>query len=222
MKKLILALSLAILSVATVNAQSSIFNNPENKAYFGIRVGADITCPGNVKYESISFDMYNNGAGIEFGGIYNIPLLANLYVEPGVNLYYDTYSMKSEYVKMLQDDIIFDKITYKKFGIRVPVMVGYHFDFTKDLKVSVFTGPELEIGLSAKDCASGHNVNLSGNLYDYSFNRVNLLWGFGAGVSYSNYCFTVKGAPGLLNICKKESKAVFHESHVTFSIGYNF
>ena len=83
MKKFILSALVALFGFAAASAQGTIFNNPANRAYFGVRVGADITCPGNVKSGPLSIDMFGNGAGIEFGGIYNIPLVANLYIEPG-------------------------------------------------------------------------------------------------------------------------------------------
>lgn len=129
MKKFILSALVALFGFAAASAQGTIFNNPANRAYFGVRVGADITCPGNIKSGPLSIDMFGNGAGIEFGGIYNIPLVANLYIEPGVKLFYDTYPV---------DDLVSGDgelgtevdMSIRKFGMRIPVMFGYHFDFT--------------------------------------------------------------------------------------------
>lgn len=223
MKKYILVLSAVLLACISISAQSSIVNNPDNKAYFGLRIGGDITCPGKVTSENVGIDIFKNGGGIEFGGIYNIPVVANFYIEPGLKLFYDKYSMKKEFVELLQDDIIFDGVSIKKFGMRIPVMAGYHFDFTDDIKVSLFTGPELEIGLSAKEYVTGHNYETSGSVYgeDGGMRRVNLLWGIGAGISYQHFYFGVNGGIGMLNMYT-ESDAKFHENRVTFSVGYNF
>ena len=211
------------LSILPVFAQSSIVNNPDNKAYFGLRVGGEITCPGKISAGSIGLKVFNNGGGIEFGGIYNVPVVANFYIEPGLKLYYNTYSMKKEFVEALQDDIIFDSCSFKKFGMRIPVMAGYHFDFTDDVKVSVFTGPEFEIGFSSKEYIKGHNIDMSGSLYgdEGGMKRIDVLWGVGAGVTYQKFYFGVSGSLGMVNMLT-DADGTFHENRVTFSVGYNF
>ena len=223
MKKLLISTVLFFSTLLTGFAQTNIFNNPSNKAYFGIRVGGDITCPGKISAESIGISVYKNGGGVDFGGIYNIPVVANFYIEPGLKFFYDSYSMKKDFVDAIGDDIIINSVSIKKFGMRIPVMAGYHFDFTKDFKVSVFTGPELEIGFSAKEYIKGHNIEMSESIYgdDGGMNRVNLLWGIGAGISYQHFFFGVNGGIGMLNMIS-DSDAKFHENRVTFSIGYNF
>ncbi len=207
----------------SVMAQSTIVNNPENKAYFGIRVGGDVTCPGKISAYNVGVDVFNNGGGVEFGGIYNIPVVANFYIEPGLKLYYDTYSIKKEYVEAIQDDIIFNSVSIKKFGMRIPVMAGYHFDFTDDIKVSVFTGPELEVGFSAKEYIKGYNIEMSESVYgdNGGMKRVNVLWGIGAGITYQHFYFGVNGGIGMMNMLR-DSDSKFHENRATFSIGYNF
>lgn len=223
MKKIIVSLMLAISATVPAMAQNTIVNNPDNRAYFGIRVGGELTCPGKISADNIGISTFKNGGGVEFGGIYNIPVVANFYLEPGLKFYYNTYSLKDEFVEALQDDIIFNSVSYKNFGMRIPVMAGYHFDFTNDFKVSLFTGPELEIGFSAKEYIKGHNIEMSESVYgeDGGMSRVNLLWGIGAGISYQHFYFGVNGGIGLLNMLS-DSDAKFHENRVTFSVGYNF
>jgi len=223
MKKFLVSTVLTVLACISVMAQNSIVNNPDNKAYFGIRVGGEVTCPGKISADNVGISIFKNGGGVEFGGIYNAPVVANFYIEPGLKFYYNTYSLKNEFVEALQDDIIFNSVSYKKFGMRIPVMAGYHFDFTNDIKVSVFTGPELEIGFSAKEYDKGHNIEMSEGVYgeDGGMNRVNLLWGIGAGISYQHFYFGVNGGIGMLNMLS-DSDAKFHENRVTFSVGYNF
>ena len=204
-------------------AQNSIVNNPDNKPYFGIRLGGEVTCPGKISANNVGVSVFNNGGGVEIGGIFNYPVVANFYIEPGLKLYYNTYSLKKEIVEAIQDDIVYNSASCKKFGMRIPVMAGYHFDFTDDIKVSVFTGPELEIGFSAKEYIKGHNIEISENMYgdDGGMNRVNVLWGIGAGISYQKFYFGVNGGIGMVNMIK-DSDATFHENRVTFSLGYNF
>lgn len=221
MKRLLFSMALICLTGAAMHAQDRIFNNPDNKAYFGIRVGGEITCPGDVKADNVGVSVFKNGGGVEFGGIYNIPVVANFYIEPGLKLYYNTYSLKDDFLP--QDDIVLNGASIRKFGMRIPVMAGYHFDFTDDIKVSVFTGPELEIGFVGKEHISGHNVDMSGSVYGDGggMNRVDLLWGIGAGVTYRQFYFGASGGIGMLNMLS-DSDAKFHENRVTFSVGYNF
>lgn len=107
--------------------------------------------------------------------------------------------------------------------MRVPVMAGYHFDFTRDLRVYLFTGPELEIGFTADGKVKSGRVSESENLYGEhgGMNRVDVLWGFGAGISYSHYYFGISGSVGMCNMFD-DSDTKFHENRVSFSLGYNF
>lgn len=212
-----------LAATGSMSSMAQYFDNPDNEAYFGIRVGGEITCPGKISMDNIGISAYNNGGGVEFGGIYNIPVIVNFYIEPGLTFYYNTYSLKDEYLMAIEDDIIFNSASIKKFGTRIPVMLGYHFDFTDDIRTYLFTGPELEIGFSAKEYIKGHNIEMSGNLYgnDGDMKRVDMLWGMGAGISYQNFLLGIKGTLGMLNILD-EPDMKFHEHRMTISLGYNF
>lgn len=220
MKKFLLSAALVLAGCVSMSAQN-IFNNPANEAYFGLRAGFDLSCPGKITSEGVGVDMFKNGAGFEVGGIYNIPVVANFYVEPGLKLFYDTYSVKDDW--NIYDGFGIDGISIRKFGMRIPVMAGYRFDFTRDISVSVFTGPELEVGFVGKEHAKSGNRSSSESVYgdDGFLKRTNLLWDFGAGVSYRNYYFSVSGGIGMLNMYNG-SHGKFHENRVTFSLGYNF
>lgn len=230
MKKLLLSLVAVAFGVVGVSAQSTIFNNPDNHAYFGIRVAGEVTCPGSMSDGPISMGVFNNGGGVEFGGIYNIPVVANFYVEPGLKLFYNTYSVKKEWVDVYDDILQYsgvagsvNGISERKFGMRIPVMAGYHFDFTDELRLHVFTGPELEVGFSAQEHISGKGINGSTNVYGDggSMNRVDALWGMGVGLAYNHFYFGVSGSLGMCNMTK-DSDVEYHENRVSFSIGYNF
>jgi hypothetical protein len=223
MKKLYTAIAILALAGTAASAQNSVVDNPANKSYFGLRLGGEITCPGKITSHGVGISVFDNGGGVELGGIYNTPLVANLYLEPGVMFYYNTYSYKDDMIGDLEDDIIFEGASIRKFGMRVPVMLGYHFDFTPTVKLSLFTGPELEIGFSAKEHITGHNIEMSQSLYDEEggMHRVDLLWGIGAGFTIQQFYVGVKGSLGLLNMYNYNDIS-FHENRVTLSVGYNF
>ena len=221
MKKSFAVFAAAALCAVSANAQSSIFNNPDNHAYFGIRVAGEVTCPGDVSMDGVNVDFFKNGGGIEFGGIYNIPIVANFYVEPGLKLYYNTYASDVA----IAGENAFDTydLSVRKFGMRVPVMLGYHFDFTRDIRAYIFTGPEFEVGFTADGKLKSGLVSTSESLYgeDGGMNRFDALWGFGAAVSYSHYYLGISGAVGMCNMYS-DSDLKFHENRVSFTLGYNF
>ncbi|MDE5850500.1 MAG: hypothetical protein K2H38_10185, partial [Muribaculaceae bacterium] len=123
MKKYLLTALVLSAAVVSVSAQDRIFNNPDNKAYFGLRVAGEVTCPGNLTYGGIGVDAYKNGGGIEFGAIYNLPVVANFYIEPGLKLYYNAYSANKDLFEDggIDFDELFDSLSMRKFGMRVPV-----------------------------------------------------------------------------------------------------
>lgn len=221
MKKFLLAIAVMLLGAAGASAQEYLLNNPNNKAYLGVRVGGEVTCPGKITSKGNGVKYFTNGGGFEAGAIYNVPVVANFYVEPGLKLYYNAYGMDKAF-KQAND---YDSFSVRKFGMRVPVMLGYHFDFTNDIKVYVFTGPELEVGFTARGCAKNDDgVSTSADLYgkDGPLNRVDCLWGFGAGVSYQQFYFGVSGSAGMCNMLKDSGDVKFHENRATFTVGYNF
>lgn len=223
MKKFLILSALIAIGGTTMLAQNNIINNPNNKPFFGLRLGGEITCPGDFKTDGFNFDFFKVGGGVELGGIYNIPIVANFYLEPGMKFFYNTYSFKDEWLDEL-DYQSFKSISIKKSGMRIPVMAGYHFDFTNDVKAFIFTGPELEIGFSAREVQKARNIKHSNNLYgeDGDMNRIDLLWSVGAGFAYQHFNFSVSGNFGMLNMLSDSPDVKFNENRVTFSLGYNF
>lgn len=230
--------SLLILCAALVpsaaKAQDILTNNPDNAPYFGIRAGLDIACPGDISVGNAGLDFFKNGAGFNVGGIYNFPVIANFYVEPGVSLFYNTYGVKSEFFDIIDDtdfngdgyadNIGIRSMSVRKFGIRIPVMAGYHFDFTPDLRLHVFTGPELEIGIKSKLHAKINRFNATTGAYgnDGFLKRVDCSWDFGVGLQYSCYYVNLTGAIGMCNMINKIPGATYHENRVSLNLGYNF
>ncbi len=219
MKKLLAAFFIGLATVTGASAQD-IFDNPENHAYLGVRAGLDLTCPGNVKSDFVSVDLFNVGAGFDAGVIYNIPLWKNLYFEPGLKLYYSTMGVDVEAGDasgMYPADV-----SVRRFGFRIPFRVGYRFDFDP-VSVSVFTGPQLEIGLVGRTHyntkVDGHSASDSENAFD-DFHRVNMGWQFGAGVNYGKWTVELCGAAGMLDL--NPSDASFHQGNVCINLGYNF
>lgn len=235
MKKLFVAVALLAAGAFSASAQTDIFNSPDNHPYFGVRASLDITSPGDIDANLYKLDAMDAGVGFSVGAIYNVPIYYNLYFEPGVSVYRHNAKVKDDIVKL---DETYDKITVGEWGFAIPMMFGYTFDFSP-IKVSVFTGPEFTVGLSGKAHYTAHlnGVKMTGSdsMYgdDGSFNRANVSWKFGAGVSYDHYYLSISGAAGLTNWLNNVSdfdygdgvsggKVTMHRNTVSIALGYNF
>lgn len=114
--------------------------------------------------------------------------------------------------------------------MRVPVQLGYHFDFTGNTSLAIFTGPVLDIGFSndyylTTKKEAGTKFHMSSSMYDV-MNRVNLSWRIGVGVNFAdNWFIGLSGDIGMLNMIKDKSDLTdvsMHENGFQLTLGYNF
>lgn len=216
MKKLIISL-LTFGASMTAAAQADLLYNPDNHAYFGARVSLDIssTAGGN--------DYYSNGAGFSIGAIYNIPLYQNLYFEPGLSVFYDTFGEEF----LTSDDAGFpytEDGSIRNFGFRIPLVAGYHFDFTDDMQISVFTGPQLNLSLTAKEHFLGKSESIFG---DGGFKHIDLQWALGAGFAWQKYYVSLSGGIGITKVRDRKNPVFenidsFRRNNFSITLGYNF
>ena len=220
MNKFIISL-IALGGAMSASAQADLLDNPDNHAYFGARVALDIssTADGNSNY--------SNGAGFSIGAIYNIPLYKNLYFEPGLSIFYDTFG--EEFVDKYPDgtaNLIDGSI--RNFGFRIPLVAGYHFDFTDDMQFSVFTGPQINLSLTAKEHYPGNSYSIFG---DQGFKHIDLQWALGVGFSWNQYYVSLSGGIGMTKARDWKSRDAnnaitaidsFRRNNFSLTLGYNF
>ncbi len=242
MKKMILGLALAAFAVTGASAQR-IVNNPDNKPFWGVRASLDITCPTDVTYKYKSskekMDLMDNGCGFSVGAVYNLPIVANFYFEPGVSFFYNTWKWNDKGYFDDLDGIDLKHNSIRQSGLRIPLNLGYHFDFTDDFKVSIFTGPQLEVGFhcdsyvtaEAKVGGTTLESHEAYSLYKDNdgtkFNRFNVDWNIGVGFTYQKFYLGVTGSLGLTNMLHvkdldDDEKEYFHKNTVGIALGYNF
>ena len=237
LRSILLGVALAT-GVAASNAETSyMFDNPDNKSFFGVRVGVDISSAAN------GGGNYSSNAGFSAGAIYDIPLFMNLYFEPGLSFFYNTFGT-SKWNSFIPDNPIYDQETgepntilyqvdgsIRNFGFRVPLMIGFHFDFAEDVKVNVFTGPQLNLSLYANYKIGevyGNDKNMpdhDGSLFGTEgFKHLDLQWKFGVGVSYQTYYAALSGAWGITDMKSGTVMLPRNLRRNLFSItlGYNF
>ena len=222
MIKKLFAIGMLALTCLGASAQDKIFDNPNNPAYFGFRLGVDVVCPGDVKYDDLKHSAFKTGAGFNTGFILNMPIWKNMYIEPGVKVYYNSMPTKAGYTS----DIIpaSAKVSYRRSGFRIPIRVGYHFDFDP-VAIHVFTGFEPDCAWWGRQHAT---ANIDGNKWSSNeklfvkdgLRRFDLGWQFGAAVAYHNWWFEVCGNVGMLDL--QPGPASYHQNYCAFTLGYNF
>ncbi len=217
MKRVIISALLLAGGLAS-NAQDYLFENPDNKEYFGVRLGLDITAtPG------AGTDTYRNGAGFSIGAVYNIPVYKNLYVEPGLSIFYDTFS----------DNIIVGdngslelpqqmSRSFRNFGFRIPIFVGYHFDFTEQISIAPFTGPQFNLSLYAQDAYDkDYGLEAVSLFGEKGFKHLDMQWAVGAALTYNKFVISATAAFGITKIYTVGYDRL-RRNTCTIAIGYNF
>lgn len=231
MKKIIIifVMLLMVTSSHLVAQDNILVNNPDNAPYWGIRVSYDYTKPGSIKAGDYIMDNFKGGSGFSAGIIYNMPLVANLYLEPGVSVFYDTYRSDDLFVTV--DDMMLNNkayIKYSQLGVRIPIMLGYHFDFNERARINVMTGPQFGIGLVGKSKIKGDQIEdfeqTDDNMYsdEGGFKRFNLQWAVGVGTTVDKFDISVKYLFGLTGRIKDSEDAKLKENQLQISVGYNF
>lgn len=219
MKRAMLAVTAALSIIGALKAQSNLLlDNPENESYLGIRLGFDVSSTAGC-----IDDTYGNGAGFTLGAVYNIPLWQNLYFEPGLHLFYDTFDYDLSLPGLREDLFTVYEGSIRNFGFRIPFNVGYHFDFTDDISVSLFTGPVLNTNITAKTHVNGLK-DYSYSIMENGFKRFDMQWDFGVSMSYGhNYYVAISGAVGMTKAYNPgKGDLNFRRNTCNIAVGYNF
>ena len=228
MKRLFFLAIILLAGFARPSAQSVVLNNPDNAPFWGIRVGYDHTFPCDWHLPTgDSFKMFKSGPGFSAGAVYNMPVVANMYFEPGVSVYFDTYNYYDLIVSGSDGSELQHDPSVSKFGFRIPLTVGYRFDVFENGGFNVFTGPQVDFGVTAKvnlDNKVGDTIldSFDTSLYDGKdgLRRFDLGWRFGAGVYVGRWSLELSGTLGMLDLNK--NAASFRENRLSVTLGYNF
>ncbi len=248
-KAFISALSAAMLLALGTSGQAQaqdIFDSGDMRPHFGARLSLDITgAAGNIDdmFEENGIpNLTNSGFGFTASCIYNIPLYKNLYFEPGLGIFYNTVGLDGDHYTVnpnplqpsdpqwISDYTINGSV--RNWGFRIPLLFGYHFDFTDAMRVSVFTGPQLNIGFYQKQVYDVHYADLAGapedehvsaSCYGHGFRRFDAQWVFGAAFHYNKYSIALSGGIGMTNLVDGQFSG-YKARRNTFSItlGYDF
>ena len=199
----------------------------DTKPMWGVKAAFDINLPGKWHSGGGSVDMFQHGFGGTIGGVCNIYLGHDFYLEPGVSFFYDTYSYGD--ITLVGPDYSSFTIhpTIYKTGIRVPVVAGYTFDITDRFMMSVYTGPEVSYvfrgGLRGK-CVDSNNEDL-GDFYDPYANhglhrKFDCAWKIGFAFPTDYVTLNIDAAIGITDIYKNDIS--MRENRVSIGLAHYF
>lgn len=228
MKRFLLPLVALGISTASASAADPIFDKMDIKPYWGVRVSYELSCPTSVSTDNGKLDIYGNSSGVSFSGIYNMPVFNNLYFEPGLTIAYNTWSINKVWANgylsdMFNSSVIVDDASVRMWDLRIPLLLGYRVGLLPSVRVSVFTGPELSLGLGSHSHYSIDNVSVSEGMYGShgDMNRTDVKWRFGVGADITQK-FHV-GISGAVGICDRvEGDAKMRNNLFDVTLGYNF
>ncbi len=211
MRRAIIAV-LALIGVMTAEAKEPV--------RIGVKAQWELTTP------STSLNAIDDGSGVGAGVLVNVPLWRGLYVEPGVDFYYNT--MDINFIDLEINGHAAPGGYISNPGLRIPLSVGYKFPVAEGMSFSVFTGVNFNSGLGMKAHLNYDGQVLAGkksrvDLYDGYFKKLDAQVKIGVRFSYlDNFFADISGGIGLNNICKMKMLQGDHLRRNTFSIGVGY
>lgn len=226
-----------------------IFRNPDNHKYFGVRLSYIKVTPDLYIWEKPTdiekhYELFSSGNGVGIGGIFHLPIVANLYFEPGLDINFEKFNIKpdafiGENKELIQNGGVLKQHSVMYTTLKVPLMLGYHLDFFKDFNLSLFMGPGLNWGLGMdarikieKD-GELHKTNTSlfkpyKSQDDDYLERFEFRWIMGASINYKQFMIGFKydlASTGIFKTSDYNSEFYsggFDITEFYFTIGYNF
>lgn len=215
MKRLLICIC-SMLAVLTSKAQ--IIELGESNPMWGVRAAFDVNLPGKVHSHVIDDRMFRNGTGGTLGAVCNIFLGHKFYLEPAVSLFYDTYSYKG--LTIMGNNYEESDPSVYKFGLRIPVVVGYSIDISDRLSIAPFTGPEMSYAFTGKiKVHDKDRLDLDDNsLFGKFGNQRRFECGWKIGVAFFSgmWSFNIDGTIGMTNLMTNDK--TFRESRGSVSL----
>lgn len=218
MKKLFVIVAL-IVSAFSVYAQSGV-------NCWGIRAAFDINLPSKLgdRLNGEKLDLFRTGYGGTIGAVYSHWFNDAVFLEPGLSLFYDTYSYKDLIIQ--EPYQIEEDPSLYKLGVRIPLVIGYAYDLLDILPMRVYTGPELSYAFAGqirlKNKSIIEDFDFKTDLFgkDGFMNPFDCAWKIGVGFDTEFATICVEAAIGISDIYKDHLKLT--ENRVTVSVTHCF
>ena len=217
MKKLFIMFCV-LMSSLFLKAQ--IIEQGEHNPMWGVRAAFDVNIPGHVRSNVFNDKTFRAGTGGAIGAVCNIYLGQQFYLEPGVTLFYDTYSYNDLVITNEEGIPVEKNPAVYKAGFRIPVVAGYSFSISDRLSVAPFTGPELsyafagDIKVHDKESLDIHGNLLFGEIG--SQRRFECGWKIGVAFFSGMWSFNIDATIGMTNLMKNGT--TFRENRATVNV----
>lgn len=212
-----------ILLLTAVFCVSEAFGQTENSLLTcGVKAKVDVEIPGKWKNNDVSLTMYRPGYGFTAGAVCNIDLGSNVYLEPGLTLFYEDYSYKDLIIMNESGEAVQKDPGLYKLGFRIPVVVGSVFPINERAGFSIFTGPVLSYAFAGKiDIDSDVDSDLDGLDLFRGQRRFDCAWKIGVGCPIDNYMISLEAEFGITDLLKAKDMS-FRENRVSLGFTYYF
>lgn len=193
----------------------------ENTIDWGMKLSLKGELPGKWKGDNISINMFKPGMGISIGAVADIYLGKKFYFEPGTSLFYSSYYYKDLIIQGVDGTTDQRDPKLTKYGLEIPLLVGYMIDLSDRYEIDVFTGPQLRYAFAGKIDIKKEIIN--GDLND-SFDlwgingqrRFDVSWKIGIGVPVKTCVLSLEADLGITDLLKNDIS--FRENRIGFSI----
>lgn len=217
-RMMIRALLYIVILMCFTTSSAQIIETGESNPVWGVRAAFDVNLPGKIHGNVIDDRMFRNGTGVTVGTVCNIFLGKKFYLEPAVSLFYDTYSYKGVTITGINYEES-DPTVYK-FGIRIPVVVGYSICLTDRISIAPFTGPEMSYSFAgAMKIHDKEKLELDDTSIFSKFGnqrRFECGWKIGVAFFTGMWSFNIDGTIGLTNLMTNGTR--FHENRGSVSL----
>ena len=213
MKKFLTIFSL-LISILMCHAQDSSW---------GIKASFDINIPTKLggRLNGEKLDLFRTGYGGALGAVYTHWFNNSIFVEPGASVFYDSYSYKDLIIMDVPAGLTEADPSLAKLGIRIPLVVGYAYDFLETLPMRVYTGPELSYALYGrvhfKNKAlldDGLDISLFGE--NGFMKRMDCAWKIGIGFDTEIATICIDASIGMADLYKDH--LTMHENRLIVSL----
>ncbi|MCH5345715.1 MAG: PorT family protein [Muribaculaceae bacterium] len=218
--------AIVVIICALVLTISNISRAADNPVLWGVKVTGNVELPGKWRGDNNSVKMFNPGAGFTAGVVSNIYLDSNFYLEPGVSFFYSRYNYD---LSLGYFDNLEENPSLSKYGIQVPIVVGYTFHIGDTFSMNLFTGPQVRYalggGVGIKDEAlKEENEDL---LSWDTFRRFDCSWKIGLGFPVDNFAISLEADLGMTNLIKPSdltgrTTMRFRENRLLLGLTYYF
>lgn len=193
----------------------------DNDVIWGLKAAVDIELPGKWHGKNISVPMYSAGSGFQIGGVSNIYLGRGFYFEPGLSLFYTQYCYKDLVIMGAESEPVGKDPKLYKWGVELPLVFGYTFDFTERFSLNVYTGPQLRYAFAGKIVTKGIPDELTGDFDLWAGQRrFDCSWKIGVGFPINNINFAIEADLGVTDLHK--GQVSFREHRLGAALTYYF